>query len=148
VLPHVREVVIFMAVPLTKNAAAETLGGIPELLGTGAHWAQSAPADVVAGAAEGTRLDTASTTAEVPAGAPQPGKLDIAGAAAEDGDAVTVMVLLTVSVTVNPAAQPGAPPAGLWKAAAPDGVAGTTVIVSVVVVEILMVVVGSTEVAA
>ena len=51
------------------------------------------------------------------------------------------MVLLTVSVTVAPAAQPAACPA-------PDGVAGTTVIVSVVVVDVLMVVVGSTELTA
>lgn len=46
------------------------------------------------------------------------------------------MVLLTVSVTVNPAAQPGAPP---------DRVAATRVTVCVVVTEVLRVVVGSAE---
>jgi hypothetical protein len=92
----------------------------------------------------------------VSAGAPQPGKPEIEGAAAEDGDAVTVMVLLTVSVTVVAAAQPAAPPAELWKPACPvpaapswpDEFAGTTVTVFVVVVEVLRVVVGSTEVIA
>ena len=47
----------------------------------------------------------------MPAEAPKLGELDIAGAAGVDGDAVTVMVILMVSVTTGPAAQPGAPPA-------------------------------------
>jgi hypothetical protein len=57
------------------------------------------------------------------------------------------MVLLTVSVTVVAAAQPAAPPAELVKPAfsAPDKLAGTTVTVFVVVVEVVRVVVGSTE---
>ena len=91
VLPQALEVA-FVAVPLAKKAPAETLGGMAELTGAGADW-------------------TASTPADVPAGAPEVSPSNIAGAAAEDGDAVTVMVLLTVSVTVVPAAQLGAPPA-------------------------------------
>jgi hypothetical protein len=58
-----------------------------------------------------------------------------------------VIVLLTVSVTVIAAAQPAAPPAELVEPAfsAPDTLAGTRVTVLVVVVEVLRVVVGSTE---
>jgi hypothetical protein len=58
-----------------------------------------------------------------------------------------VIVLLTVSVTVVAAAQPAAPPAEFVKPAfsVPDKLAGTTVTVFVVVVEVLRVVVGPTE---
>ena len=48
----------------------------------------------------------------MPAEAPKLGELDIAGAAGVEGDAVTVMVILMVSVTTGPAAQPEASPAG------------------------------------
>ena len=91
VLPQALEVA-FVAVPFPKKAAVETLGGIAELTGAGADWTASSPADA-------------------PAGAPEVGPFNIAGAAAEDGDAVMVMVLLTVSVTVVPAAQPNTAPA-------------------------------------
>ena len=93
----------FTAVPLPKKAPAETLGGLAEL----------APEAAAHGAheAEGVRLDAACTTADMPAEAPTMGELDIAGAAGVEGDAVTVMVILTVSVTTWPAAQPEAPPA-------------------------------------
>jgi len=130
VLPHALEEGVFGAVPLPKKAPAETLGGIPELLEAGK--ASLAYAGV----------------AEAPAGAPQPGKLEIARAAPEG--AVTVMVLLTVSVTVVAAAQPAAPPAGFWKSVPPTGdeFAGTTVTVIVVVVEAVMVVAGPAEVIA
>ena len=120
---------VFGAVPLPKKAPAETLGGIPELLEAGK--ASLALAGV----------------AEAPAGAPQPGKLEIARAAPEG--AVTVMVLLTVSVTVVAAAQPAAPPAGFWKSVPPTGdeFAGSTVTV-VVVAKVWMVVAAQAEVIA
>jgi hypothetical protein len=114
------------------------LGGIPELLEAG------------------LASSTFAGVAEAPAGAPQPGKLEIERATPEDDGAVTVIVLLTVSVIVVAAAQPAPAPAELWKPAfsipgtppTADELAGTTVIVFVVDVEVSTVVVGSAEVIA
>jgi len=138
-------------VPLPeKKGDAETLGAVVEVVALDTAWARAPTLGQALGMAE---LATASTeAAELLVGTLLLAKLDAAGAAAVEGDAVTVRVACTVSVTVTSAPHPPEPAASASPTgaeppdppvAAPVAVAGTTVMVSVVVEEIVVVVVGS-----